>query len=161
MLLSYFYRFCSFAALVQNDKTSLTDFLTIYISTIPKTIKAMFSFLGRHCFFICALPLFVKHENRLCNTLLLRKGNKDHPVSGKPDRGAHRLAPFADTRSLFAAQLTRPQEGNNDSRCKNKLAVKKETKNELLKKNYDCFKFVVYWCFDLCRCTYFKLDGFI
>jgi len=33
--------------------------------------------------------------------------------SGKPDRGAHCLAPFADTRSLFVAQLTRPQEGNN------------------------------------------------
>jgi hypothetical protein len=32
--------------------------------------------------------------------------NKDHPVSGKPDRGAHRLAPFADSRSLFVAQLT-------------------------------------------------------
>jgi hypothetical protein len=56
MLRSYFYRFCNFAALAQNDKVKnrLNDFLIFNILTIPKTIKAMFSFLGRHCFFICA-----------------------------------------------------------------------------------------------------------
>jgi len=36
----------------RHNKNYLNDFLTIYISTIPKIIKAMFSFLGRYCFFI-------------------------------------------------------------------------------------------------------------
>jgi FPC/CPF motif-containing protein YcgG len=46
----------------QNNKNRLNDFLTFNISTILKTIKAMFSFLGRHCFFICLQPLFPKYS---------------------------------------------------------------------------------------------------
>jgi hypothetical protein len=56
------FKYCVFSSKCAASPARKIDFLTFNISTLYKTIKAMFPFLRIHCFFIYTSPAVIKAE---------------------------------------------------------------------------------------------------